>query len=87
MDEAAILRSRFGSRVKARLESKGLEAGDLAALSKRPIRRIEKILDGNHAGLTIREMEVVASVLDTSLYDLLAPDPAFTSNDSVSRAS
>ena len=38
-----------------------------------PTGLLEKILDGEHVRITIKEMDVIASVLETSLFSLLAP--------------
>lgn len=76
MVEALILRLRFGRRVKDLLQQKGLDAGHLADLSELPIARIDRILKGNYARMTMKDMEIIARVLETALYSLLAPPDA-----------
>ena len=73
MVEGDVLRARFGTRVRALLARTGLTSDDLAALSNLPLPRVEKILEGSYVGITIMDMDVIAHVLQTSLYSLLVP--------------
>lgn len=38
-----------------------------------PMNRIEAILNGTYARLTLRDMEIIASICEESLYALLTP--------------
>ena len=71
--ESAILRFRFGRRVRALLKKTGLMPADLAARCKLPEKRVIRILNGTYVRLTIGDMDVIAKVLETPLYTLLAP--------------
>lgn len=73
MIEGAVLRSRFGSRVRILLARTGRTSADLAALSKLRVGRVEKILDGKYARLTVMDMDIIAGALATPLYSLLVP--------------
>lgn len=77
MGKSAILRSRFGDRATMLLNERGLTAGDLAARTTLPVARIESILRGSLVPITLDDMTVIADVLGTSLFGLLAPaEPA-----------
>lgn len=71
--KGAVLRSRFGNRVRTLLGRSRRSADDLAELTTLPAGRIAKILDGNYVRLTIRDMELIASALGAPLHILLAP--------------
>ena len=71
---SVVLRARFGARVKAALKDKGISAGDLAARAKLSVRRVDSILRGTLARLTLKDMDLIAGALGTPLFTLLAPD-------------
>ena len=73
MVEGDVLRYRFGIRDKGLLAKRNLTLGDLVRLSQLPRGRLERILAGTYGRLTLSDMESIARVLGTSLYDLLAP--------------
>lgn len=73
MTNSGILRARFGERVKTLLRDAGLTSADLAARSNLPVSRIERILRGGLIPLTLRDMSIIAGVLGTPLWSLLAP--------------
>ena len=73
MAESGVLRSRFAARVRALLGEAGLSGEELAARSELPAKRIEKILAGRLLRITLTDMAMIAGVLGTPLYDLLAP--------------
>lgn len=74
MTKCLVLRARFGSRIKSRLAGTGLTVDDLAALSRVPVDRLSKIINGIYGRLTIRDMDAIASAFHISLYSLLAPN-------------
>lgn len=67
------MRVRFGNRARTLLIDTGITVAELAARSELPIKRIERVLEGKHKRITIREMDSIAGVLGTPLYNLLAP--------------
>jgi transcriptional regulator with XRE-family HTH domain len=69
-------RSRFGERAKALLVEKGLSTEELAARSQMAVVRIEHILAGSLARLTLRDMTVIAGILGKPLECLLVPTSA-----------
>lgn len=73
MNESGVLRSRFGRRVNARLADGGMSAAELARSIDLPIARVDDILAGTYAPIRLREMELIARAIDTSVYDLLSP--------------
>lgn len=75
--KSVVLRSRFGDRVRVLLGETGLPIGELAARAALPVERVEQILRGSFAGLTLNDMSIIAGVLGTSLFSLLVPvEPA-----------
>lgn len=78
MTNSGILRARFGERVKTLLRDAGLTSADLAARSDLPVSRIERILHGRLIPLTLRDMSIIAGVLGTPLWGLLAPSDVAT---------
>ena len=73
MSKGVALRRRFGSRVKNLLSNANLRSADLATLSKLPLNRIDKIMKGDLSRITLRDMEIIASALETSVYELVSP--------------
>ena len=73
MSKGVALRRRFGRRVRNLLSNANLRSADLATLSKLPLSRIDKIIEGNLSRITLKDMEIIASVLETSVYDLVSP--------------
>ncbi|PZU06503.1 MAG: hypothetical protein DI605_18815 [Sphingomonas sp.] len=76
MTTSVELRSRFGRRVCIILEHANLKSTDLAARTGMPVARIERILSGRLARLTLRDMTLIAASLGMTTDLLLAPgDP------------
>lgn len=73
MGKSAILRSRFGDRATMLASKQGLTSGHLAARTSLPVARIESILRGTLVPITLDDMTVIADVLGTTLFRLLAP--------------
>jgi transcriptional regulator with XRE-family HTH domain len=70
---SVVLRGRFGERVKTIIDAAGLSTIDLADRSELPVERIENILTGRFFDITLRDMTIIAHVLGSPLYNLLAP--------------
>ena len=73
MRNSSVLRSRFGHRVRASLVETGLSVGDLAERAELPAGRVRRILGGTLVRLTLRDMSIIAGVVGTPLFNLLAP--------------
>lgn len=73
MANSVELRTRFGDRVQALLDKKGLSSVELAARSSLPISRIERILHGRLKSITLRDITIIAAVLETPADALLVP--------------
>jgi len=71
--DGTALRHRFGNRVAKTLADLGLTPSDLAAKCSLPVGRVENILKGQLARITLRDMALIASVLGTPLANLMIP--------------
>jgi len=58
MNKEAVLRCRFASRVREKLEHTGLAPADLAMLCRLPRRRVERILEGSYPPTTLHAAAV-----------------------------
>ena len=76
MRKRVVLRSRCGPRVRELLGQHGLSVGDLAQRTSLPADRISDLLRGDLVDLTLRDMTIIADVLRTPLFGLLAPSDA-----------
>lgn len=63
------------SRIESRrcLARRGLSNAELAKLSALPPSRIDRILDGRLARITLHDITVIAAVLGVPVYSLLLP--------------
>lgn len=73
MDDGVALRQRFGERARRMLTELELTPNDLAIRSELPANRVEHILHGRWLRITLRDMALIASVLGTPLFSLMAP--------------
>lgn len=73
MAASVVLRSRLADRIKALLGEKGLSSAELAERSALPPSRIDRILDGRLARITLHDITVIAAVLGVPVYSLLLP--------------
>jgi len=71
--DGANLRRRFGDRARSALNELGLSILDLATRSALPASRVEQILHGRLARITLRDMALIASALGTPLFSLMGP--------------
>ena len=67
------LRSRYGAQVKRHIDVRNIPVADLAALAALPKKRVKKIIAGQLVRLTLRDMSIIAGVLEVPLSDLLLP--------------
>ncbi len=74
--DGTALRHRFGSRAAKAVTDLGLTPLDLATKCSLPVSRIENILKGQLARVTLRDMALIANVLGTPLANLLIPTEA-----------
>jgi transcriptional regulator with XRE-family HTH domain len=71
------VRSRFGARVRALLEEKGIASEELAKWCSLSPSRLYRILHGRLIPITFRDMTIIAAVLGTPLSALLvSADPS-----------
>lgn len=78
MNDGVTVRQRFGERARGALSELGLTYLDLAVRCALPAKRVEHILHGRLAKITLRDMALIASVLGTPLFSLMGPIEAAT---------